>query len=109
MHSGGRVGVSDWYAGDIHQGIVQRDTAVYAGGRHVLPVYRPLQGALRCVRMTVVYAGGMYTSYTGRKLWSLTEPHGALASPESVELCLNVTNKCVSYRTEQVELSVEVG
>ena len=57
--------------------------------------------------MTVVYAGGMYT---GRKLWSLTEPpHGALASPESVELCLNVTNKCVSYRTEQVELLVEVG
>ena len=57
MHSGGRVGVSDWYAGDIDQGIVYWDTAVYAGGRHVLPVLRPLQGALCCARMTVVYAG----------------------------------------------------
>ena len=49
----------------------------------------------------------MQGAYTGRRLWSLTEPHGALASVESVELCLNVTNKCLQFRTEQVEVLVE--
>ena len=49
----------------------------------------------------------MQGAYTGRRLWSLTEPHGALASVESVELCLNVTNKCLSFRTELVEVLVE--
>ena len=39
--------------------------------------------------------GGYAGKHTGRKVWSVTGHHGALAStPESVELCLNVTNKC---------------
>ena len=54
--------------------------------------------------MTVVNAG----KHTERKLWSVTGHHGALAStPESVELCLNVTNK--SVQSEQVGNLVEVA
>ena len=51
--------------------------------------------------------GGLCREHTGRKLWSLTESHGALASSESAELCLNVTNK--SVQSEQVGNLVEVA